>query len=200
MGDHARLRSDATWPPANRGCRSPCRPVVASVAAKVSSAGNRAWLGNGCRTAARLRVGPPPRPCRTARHSLGHRLAFASGAGPAMGMVAGPEAPRTARPAMRQPPPLHANRRCIGLICPPHRKVISVAGQPVEIAAWQGTREMGFNSSYLDALHRRRTAAVWETLGTRISSTAAACRDQRVSRYQLLHGVLLQLGLGQQPL
>lgn len=93
MGDHARLGSDATWPPANRGCRSPCRPVVASVAAKLSSAGNRAWLGNGCRTAARLRVGPPPRPCRTARHSLGHRLAFASGAGPAMGMVAGPEAP-----------------------------------------------------------------------------------------------------------
>jgi hypothetical protein len=45
--------------PANRGCRSQCRPVVASVAAKVSLASNRAWLGNGCRTAARLRVGPP---------------------------------------------------------------------------------------------------------------------------------------------
>ena len=38
-------------------------------------------------------LAPPPGPCRTARHSSGHRLAFASGAGRAMGMVAGPEAP-----------------------------------------------------------------------------------------------------------
>ena len=87
------MGSEATWP--SRQILAAGHRVVLSWhrSPQGSSASNRAWLGNGCRTAVRLRVGPPPRPCRLARHSLGHRLAFASGAGPAMGMVAGPEAP-----------------------------------------------------------------------------------------------------------
>jgi hypothetical protein len=94
MGDRARLgpmrhgHPGKSWLPVTV---SSCRGIGRR---ELSSASNRAWLGNGCRTAARLGLAPPPRPCRTARHSLGHRLAFASGAGPAMGMVAGPEAPQ----------------------------------------------------------------------------------------------------------
>jgi hypothetical protein len=154
--------------PANRGCRSQCRPVVASVAAKVSSASNRAWLGNGCRTAARLRVGPPPRPCRSARHSLGHRLAFASGAGPAMGMVAGPEAPAyrktsyEAASAFAGEPEVYRGA-FVRLIV---KSSASLASR-WKLPPGKGRAEWASTLPILDGLHRRRTAAVWEIPGTR---------------------------------
>jgi hypothetical protein len=61
---------------------------------KVPPSGNRVWLRVGVITAARSRVGPPA-PAVPPRQDeiLCDRLAFASGAGPAMGMEAGPEAP-----------------------------------------------------------------------------------------------------------
>ena len=55
---------------------------------------NRTWSGDGVMTAARSRVGPPAPAVPPRQDVGGHcRLAFASGAGRAMGMVVGPEAP-----------------------------------------------------------------------------------------------------------
>jgi hypothetical protein len=136
--------------PANRGCRSQCRPVVASVAAKVSSASNRAWLGNGCRTAARLRVGPPA-PAVPYRPGLASVPAWRSPRVPAQpwGWWPAPRPPRTARPDMRQPSPLQAKPE-------PYRGSfvrLIVKSSPSLASRWKlppgpGTREMGFNSSY----------------------------------------------------
>jgi hypothetical protein len=59
---------------------------------------NRTWSGDGVMTAARSRVGPPAPAVPPRQDGGAHcRLAFASGAGRAMGMAVGPEAPRPDR-------------------------------------------------------------------------------------------------------
>jgi hypothetical protein len=166
--------------PANRGCRSPCRPVVASVAAKVSSAGNRAWLGNGCRTAARLRVGPPapavPHRQAQPRSPPGVRL----GRRPSHGDGGGPEAPAyrktsyEAASAFAGEPEVYRGA-FVRLIV---KSSASLASR-WKLPPGQGTSGMGFNSSYPGwAPPTPHGSRLGETRHA-LSSTAAACRDQR---------------------
>jgi len=184
--------------PANRDCRSPCRPVVASVAAscrqRVTEPGSATVVG--------LRHGWdwPPRPGRAAPPGIASVTAWRSPRAPAQpwGWWPAPRPRKTsyeAASAFAGEPEVYRGS-FVRLIV---RSSASLASR-WKLPPGKGPEKWVSTLPIQDALHRRRTAAVLGETGRAHIVHGGGVPGSEVFLDQLLHGVLLQLGLGQQPL